>query len=214
MLKGRLGLEHARLPHADWYRLPQSRRVLRQVNMFRLLSPRGSPARAGMALTAPTSSAHFSGFPPPARGWPLRASHLSELYPSSPACAGMAPLRRRPRGLGSGFPRPRGGGPYQNYFWDYWAKVPPPARGWSWLPSLRDARDRPGRFCLTTISRGVRQRIWGVLSALWEGVPGGSVVMVWKDDTAPGALGLLALGIPRRTLANLDGVLFWSAGAE
>jgi CRISPR-associated protein Cas2 len=65
----------------------------------------------------------------------------------------------------------------------------------------------PGVFVSPTVSRGVRQRIWGVLSAWWDGMPGGSVVMVWKDNTAPGGLGLATLGLPPRTLADLDGVL-------
>jgi CRISPR-associated endoribonuclease Cas2 subtype I-E len=65
----------------------------------------------------------------------------------------------------------------------------------------------PGVFVSPELSRGVRGRIWQVLSGWWDGMPGGSVMMVWKDDSAPGRLGLLTLGLPPRTLAALDGVL-------
>lgn len=65
----------------------------------------------------------------------------------------------------------------------------------------------PGMFVAADLTRGVRERLWSVLSGWWEGVPGGSVTMVWRDDGAPGRLGLATLGLPPRTLADLDGVL-------
>jgi CRISPR-associated protein Cas2 len=65
----------------------------------------------------------------------------------------------------------------------------------------------PGIFVSPDLSRGVRQRVWEVLSGWWDGMPGGSVTMVWKDDAQPGRLGLLTLGLPPRTLVDLDGVL-------
>lgn len=65
----------------------------------------------------------------------------------------------------------------------------------------------PGVFVGPELSRGVRERLWTVLSGWWEAVPGGSVLMVWRDDTAPGRLGLLSLGLPPRQLIDIDGVL-------
>ncbi len=65
----------------------------------------------------------------------------------------------------------------------------------------------PGVYVSSDLSRGVRDRVWTVLSDWWDGAPGGSITMVWKDDTSPGRLGLLTLGLPPRTLADLDGLL-------
>ncbi len=65
----------------------------------------------------------------------------------------------------------------------------------------------PGVFVGAELSRGVRERIWIVLSEWWSDMPGGSIVLLWKDDAAPGRLGLRTLGLPPRTLADLDGAL-------
>jgi CRISPR-associated protein Cas2 len=65
----------------------------------------------------------------------------------------------------------------------------------------------PGMFVSPELSRGVRERVWTVLDGWWQAVPGGSVLMVWRDDAAPGRLGLLSLGLPPRQLVDLDGVL-------
>lgn len=65
----------------------------------------------------------------------------------------------------------------------------------------------PGVFVAAELSRGVRERTWCVLSSWWDGVPGGSILLIWRDDNAPGRLGILSLGLPVRTLADLDGVL-------
>lgn len=65
----------------------------------------------------------------------------------------------------------------------------------------------PGVFVSPDLSRGVRERLWAVLSKWWDGAPGGSVVVTWRDDNASGRLGLLTLGLPRRELADLDGAL-------
>jgi CRISPR-associated protein Cas2 len=65
----------------------------------------------------------------------------------------------------------------------------------------------PGVFVSAELSRGVRERLWTVLSGWWSAVPGGSIVVIWRDDGAPGRLGLMTLGLPVRELADLDGVL-------
>lgn len=65
----------------------------------------------------------------------------------------------------------------------------------------------PGVFVSARLSRGVRERLWAVLSGWWSAIPGGSIVMVWRDEGAPGRLGLLTLGLPVRELADLDGML-------
>ena len=65
----------------------------------------------------------------------------------------------------------------------------------------------PGVFVSPDLSRGVRERVWVVLSGWWDVWPGGSVVVTWRDDNAAGRLGLLTLGLPRRELVDLDGAL-------
>ena len=65
----------------------------------------------------------------------------------------------------------------------------------------------PGVFVSPDLSRGVRERIWTVLAGWWDGMPGGSVLLTWRDDKAAGRLGLLTLGHPPRHLTELDGML-------
>ena len=65
----------------------------------------------------------------------------------------------------------------------------------------------PGVYVSSNLSRAVRERLWRVLDGWWSAMPGSSVVLTWRDDTAPGGLGLLTLGLPRRTLVELDGTL-------
>ncbi len=65
----------------------------------------------------------------------------------------------------------------------------------------------PGVFVAAELSRGVRERMWNVLTGWWDGMPGGSILLVWRDDTAAGRLGMKSLGLPVRTLADMDGVL-------
>jgi CRISPR-associated protein Cas2 len=65
----------------------------------------------------------------------------------------------------------------------------------------------PGVYTAPELSRGVRERIWAVLDKWWLERPGGSIVMLWKDDKAAGRLGIASLGTPVRSLADFDGVL-------
>jgi CRISPR-associated protein Cas2 len=65
----------------------------------------------------------------------------------------------------------------------------------------------PGVFVDAELSRRVRERLWGVLSGWWDDMPGGSVIMIWRDEAAPGQLGLQTRGLPVRQLVDLDGVL-------
>ncbi len=65
----------------------------------------------------------------------------------------------------------------------------------------------PGVFVAAELSRGVRERMWNVLAGWWDGMPGGSILLVWRDDAAAGRLGMKSLGLPVRTLTDMDGVL-------
>lgn len=65
----------------------------------------------------------------------------------------------------------------------------------------------PGVFVAPDLSRGVRDRIWAVLSGWWDAIPGGSVLLVWRDQAETGGLGVRCLGLPPRELAEADGIL-------
>jgi CRISPR-associated protein Cas2 len=70
----------------------------------------------------------------------------------------------------------------------------------------------PGVYVSPNLSRAVRERIWAVLSGWWDTVPGGAVVLTWRDDAVAGQLGLLTLGLPPRDLVDLDGTLLVRRG--
>jgi len=65
----------------------------------------------------------------------------------------------------------------------------------------------PGVYVAAELTKGVRERLWTVVSDWWTAVPGGSILFLWKDDAAPGRLGRRALGLPPYELADLDGAL-------
>jgi CRISPR-associated protein Cas2 len=65
----------------------------------------------------------------------------------------------------------------------------------------------PGVYVAPELSKAVRQRIQTVLTDWWGTLPGGSIVMGWKDDSVPGRLGIVTLGLPPVSLANVDGML-------
>ena len=65
----------------------------------------------------------------------------------------------------------------------------------------------PGVYVSPELSRAVRERIWTVLTDWWGTMPGGSVVMSWKDKTTTSGLGLEVLGLPPVSLVDLDGLL-------
>ena len=65
----------------------------------------------------------------------------------------------------------------------------------------------PGVYTGPRMSRGVRERVWQVLSE-WHGALGrGAILMTWREATAPGGQAMLTLGEPRRDLVDVDGVL-------
>ncbi len=65
----------------------------------------------------------------------------------------------------------------------------------------------PGVYAAADMTNRVRERIWSVVSDWHVATGEGSILMVWRDDKAPGGLGLATLGTPPRRLADLDGVL-------
>ena len=71
----------------------------------------------------------------------------------------------------------------------------------------------PGVYTAPEMSKGVRERIWDVLS---DWFPHGatsstdlnqraSIVLTWRDKAAPGGQGVETLGVPAKTLVDADG---------
>ena len=56
------------------------------------------------------------------------------------------------------------------------------------------------------LNKGVRERVWQVLSDWHDDEPRGSVVMIWRDGGAIGGVGLAHLGSPPRELIEADGM--------
>jgi len=64
----------------------------------------------------------------------------------------------------------------------------------------------PGVYVSTDMTKGVRDRVWRVVTDWWESAPGGSVVMAYPDAASTGRLGVRVLGVPPVELASVDGV--------
>jgi CRISPR-associated protein Cas2 len=71
----------------------------------------------------------------------------------------------------------------------------------------------PGVYTAPEMSKGVRERVWAVLC---DWFPHGatsspdpeqiaSIVLTWRDKTAPGGQGVETLGVPAKTLVDADG---------
>ena len=65
----------------------------------------------------------------------------------------------------------------------------------------------PGVYTGPRMSRGVRERVWQVLSEWYGSFGCGAILMTWRETTAPGGQAVLTLGEPRRDLVDVDGVL-------
>jgi len=64
----------------------------------------------------------------------------------------------------------------------------------------------PNVFASPRMTKGVRERTWGVLTDWHKQEPRGSVVMVWRDLNETGGIGLAHLGTPPRELIECDGM--------
>ena len=65
----------------------------------------------------------------------------------------------------------------------------------------------PGVYTGPRMSRGVRERIWEVLSEWHDALGRGAILMTWRETAAPGGQAILTLGEPRRELVEVDGIL-------
>ncbi len=73
----------------------------------------------------------------------------------------------------------------------------------------------PGCYTSPLMSKGVRERVWDVLSG-WFDVNAtvgaqsedrASIVMTWREAGAPGGQKILTLGVPAKTLVDADGII-------
>lgn len=65
----------------------------------------------------------------------------------------------------------------------------------------------PTVYLSAQMSRSVRQRVWETLTEWHSHEPQGSVVLIWRTAVVPTGIEVLYLGIPRRDLVELDGLL-------
>lgn len=70
----------------------------------------------------------------------------------------------------------------------------------------------PCTYVSPSMSKGVRERIWTVLTEWHTAELGGNIVMVWRDSEATGGIGLAHLGTPSKTLMEIDGMWIARAG--
>jgi len=72
----------------------------------------------------------------------------------------------------------------------------------------------PGVYTSPRMTKGVRERVWDVLTD-WHGhLNRGSIIMTWRDAKAAGGQGLLYLGEPPRELIEVDGMVLVRRAAE
>ena len=65
----------------------------------------------------------------------------------------------------------------------------------------------PGVYTSPNMTLGVRQRVWGVLQDWFGDLGGGSIVMTWREASAPGGQGVLTLGVPPMRMHDADGMI-------
>ena len=65
----------------------------------------------------------------------------------------------------------------------------------------------PGFYVGPKITKGVRDRIWGVMQD-WHGqLQTGSITMLWREAAAPGGIRLLNLGVAPKDIVAHEGSL-------
>ena len=70
----------------------------------------------------------------------------------------------------------------------------------------------PCTYVSPRMSKGVRERVWRVMTEWHTAEPRGSIVMIWRERDATGGVGLAHLGTPVKTLIEMDGMWIARAG--
>lgn len=64
----------------------------------------------------------------------------------------------------------------------------------------------PTVYISPRMNKGVRARVWDILTD-WHGAERcGSIVMIWRDLNQTGGVGIVSLGNPPRELVDVDGL--------
>ena len=64
----------------------------------------------------------------------------------------------------------------------------------------------PGVYTSPRMTRGIRSRIWGVLSDWYYELKQGAIVMTWRDPAAVGEQRIRTLGEAPKSIVDADGV--------
>ena len=64
----------------------------------------------------------------------------------------------------------------------------------------------PAVYISPRMNPGVRERTWQTMSEWYIAEPQGSIVMVWRDASETGGVGVQNLGDPPRKLVDIDGL--------
>lgn len=70
----------------------------------------------------------------------------------------------------------------------------------------------PCTYVSPRMSKGVRERVWRVMSDWHTTEPRGSIVMIWREREATSGVGVVHLGTPAKTLIEIDGMWIVRAG--
>ena len=65
----------------------------------------------------------------------------------------------------------------------------------------------PGVYTSPQMTKGVRERVWNVVSNWYSALGRGSIVLTWREKSEPGGQAVLLLGEPPRTLYESDSAL-------
>jgi len=65
----------------------------------------------------------------------------------------------------------------------------------------------PGVYVSPRLNRDARERMWSAISDWHAHIQHGTILMLWRDKSCPGAIAVNTLGIPRRDLVDSDGIL-------
>ena len=64
----------------------------------------------------------------------------------------------------------------------------------------------PGVYTSPEITRGIRDRVWEVLTRWYDALGQGSIVMTWRDPAAVGQQQIRTLGESPKEIVDADGV--------
>lgn len=71
----------------------------------------------------------------------------------------------------------------------------------------------PCTYISPRMGKGVRERVWHVMTEWHVAEPRGSIVMIWRDREATGGIGLAHLGTPAKVLLEMNGMWIARAGS-